>query len=100
MDEFIINTRDAELVSQINMASKVDLPLIIRGETGVGKEALARYIHSKSKRFSNSFIILYCNAIPRNLLESELFGFEKGSFTGATESKSGIIEYAKRNTIY
>ncbi len=76
-----------------------DMTVLILGESGTGKELLARYIHKSSRRSSRPFIAVNCAAIPDNLLESELFGFEKGSFTGATERKAGKFELAHEGTI-
>jgi len=76
-----------------------DMTVLILGESGTGKELLARYIHKSSRRNSKPFIAVNCAAIPDNLLESELFGFEKGSFTGALERKIGKFELANEGTI-
>jgi len=77
-----------------------DVTTLITGETGTGKEVLARAIHDLSPRANNVFAAINCAAIPENLLESELFGFEKGSFTGATQSKKGKIESANGGTLF
>ncbi|HAC27253.1 MAG TPA: sigma-54-dependent Fis family transcriptional regulator, partial [Marinobacter hydrocarbonoclasticus] len=69
-------------------------------ETGTGKELLARALHDLSHRADKPFAAINCAAIPENLLESELFGFEKGSFTGATQSKKGKIESANGGTLF
>lgn len=80
--------------------ASVDVTVLITGETGVGKEVIANYIHSQSKRACNAFIQINCGAIPENLLESELFGYEKGAFTGANrEGKRGLFEAAEKGTI-
>ncbi len=76
-----------------------DMTVLVLGESGTGKELLARYIHKSSRRSSKPFIAVNCAAIPDNLLESELFGFEKGSFTGALERKIGKFELANEGTI-
>jgi two-component system response regulator FlrC len=73
--------------------------VLIRGETGVGKEVLARYIHENSNRNDGPFIAVNCAALPENLLESELFGHEKGSFTGAVSRKKGKFELASGGTL-
>ncbi|GGE72312.1 PEP-CTERM-box response regulator transcription factor [Streptosporangium jomthongense] len=77
-----------------------DVTTLITGETGTGKELLARALHNLSPRASNVFAAINCAAIPENLLESELFGFEKGSFTGATQAKKGKIESANGGTLF
>ncbi|MBM4147483.1 MAG: sigma-54-dependent Fis family transcriptional regulator [Lentisphaerae bacterium] len=77
-----------------------DAPMLITGETGVGKERLARAIHAASQRSDGGFISLNCGAIPENLLESELFGHEKGAFTGATRTQRGCFELAHDGTLF
>jgi len=86
----------------IKIADKVapsDANVLITGQSGTGKEMLARYIHDKSKKRDNSFISVNCAAIPDNLLESELFGHEKGSFTGATQRRIGKFEESSGGTL-
>ncbi|MCQ1529502.1 sigma-54 interaction domain-containing protein [Lutispora saccharofermentans] len=76
-------------------------PVLILGPSGVGKEELASLIHKNSKRAQNSFVKLNCSAIPDNLIESEFFGYEAGSFTGASRSgKKGLIELAEKGTLF
>ena len=85
----------------VKLASKVaptDIPILILGESGTGKEVLANKIHNASPRASSPFIKINCAAIPEPLLESELFGYEKGAFTGAEESKRGLFESARDGT--
>jgi two-component system response regulator AtoC len=77
-----------------------DSPLLILGETGVGKERLARSIHSESRRSAGPFITVNCGALPETLLESELFGHEEGAFTGATRARRGYFELAHHGTIF
>ena len=77
-----------------------DVTVLISGESGTGKELIARAIHFNSPRLGKPFIAINCAAIPRELLESELFGHEKGAFTGATERKSGKFEQANGGTLF
>ncbi len=77
-----------------------DVTTLISGETGTGKELLARALHDLSHRSAKPFVAINCAAIPENLLESELFGYEKGAFTGATQSKKGKIESANGGTLF
>ncbi len=86
-----------ELAARI---AKTDATVLIRGETGTGKELLARYVHENSKRMDKTFVALNCGAIPANLIESELFGHEKGSFTGADQRKVGLFESAHQGTLF
>jgi transcriptional regulator with PAS, ATPase and Fis domain len=81
--------------------AKVDSTIIIYGESGCGKELFAKYIHSKSLRASEVFIPINCASLPPTLLEAELFGYEKGTFTGGDKNgKIGIFEFANRGTIF
>ena len=81
--------------------SELDTLVILLGETGVGKEVFAKYIHTKSPRKDKPFVRVNCGAIPENLIESELFGYEKGAFTGANRSgKAGLFEVADGGTIF
>jgi two-component system, response regulator FlrC len=95
-------TRDPSMQSVIALADQVapsDASILITGESGVGKEVMARYVHKKSRRASRPFISVNCAAIPENLLESELFGHEKGSFTGAVARRIGKFEEADGGTL-
>lgn len=86
-----------ELVKRL---SEVESTVLITGETGSGKEVIAKLIHRTSKRSEGPFVVVNCGAIPENLLESELFGYEKGAFTGANkEGKVGLIEIASEGTL-
>lgn len=84
----------------INRLSKVDTPVLIRGASGTGKELVARAVHFNSSRKDGRFVAINCSAIPENLFESELFGHEKGSFTGAHERKIGRFQYAEGGTLF
>ena len=77
-----------------------DFPLLIEGESGVGKELVARALHRFSPRAEGPFIPLNCGAVPENIIESELFGYEKGAFTGAQARKLGLLELAHRGTLF
>ena len=85
---------------QILQIAPVDVPVFICGESGVGKEVVARMIHMRSKRRNQPFIKVNCAALPGELLESELFGFEQGAFTGAVRAKPGKFELANKGTIF
>ena len=89
-----------QVFSLINKASKSDITVCLFGETGTGKEVVAKTIHHNSRRANKPFIPVNVSAIPRDLIESELFGFEKGSFTGAISNKSGKFEEAQNGTIF
>jgi two-component system, response regulator FlrC len=95
-------TRDPSMQAVMKLADQVagsDASILITGESGVGKEVMARYMHSKSRRSSKAFISVNCAAIPENLLESELFGHEKGAFTGAVARRIGKFEEADGGTL-
>ena len=85
---------------QILQIAPVDVPVFVCGESGVGKEVVARMIHLRSKRRTQPFVKVNCAALPGELLESELFGFEQGAFTGAVRSKPGKFEMANKGTIF
>ena len=80
--------------------AQTDISVLITGETGTGKTRVARFIHESSARHSLSFVSINCASLPENLLESELFGHVKGSFTGATESRAGLFEEADGGTLF
>ncbi len=97
---FIYKSKQMERI--VNLASKVaktDATVLLIGESGTGKEVLARYIHSQSPRCNSKFVAVNCAAIPSNLLESEMFGYEKGSFSGATRTHQGKFEQANKGTL-
>ncbi len=81
-------------------ASKTDATVLLLGESGVGKELFAKYVHKNSQRADKPFVAINMAAIPENLLESELFGFEKGAFTDAQKSKKGLFELANGGTLF
>jgi len=90
-----------EILEMAKRIAKVDSTVLIEGESGVGKGVVASYIHQCSKRFEKPFIVVNCGAIPENLIESELFGYEPGAFTGAKKSgKKGLFEVAQGGTIF
>lgn len=89
-----------EALSIASKASETDATVLIRGESGTGKELVAKGIHYASSRKNKPFIRVNCSAIPHNLLESELFGYEKGAFTGAIKQKLGKFELADEGTIF
>ncbi|MEY8001363.1 sigma-54 interaction domain-containing protein [Clostridium sp. Mt-5] len=99
-----IIVEDEKMINILDMAkkvAKVDTTVLLLGETGVGKEKVAKYIHKNSNRSNKSFIRIDCGSIPHNLIESELFGYEKGSFTGANkEGKIGLFELADGGTVF
>ena len=93
-DSMLKVCRDVERLATNNV------PVLLLGESGTGKEALARALHDMGPRARNSFVAINCGAIPENLLESELFGYERGAFTGAVKQTPGRIELANRGTLF
>jgi len=103
LEQLILNTRNSAMKASIERAqrsARADAAILVVGESGVGKELLARYIHSISPRSQGPFIAVNCPALTETLVESELFGHEKGSFTGAIKQKKGHFELADRGTIF
>ncbi len=100
--EGVIGTSAAmrEIFATLEKVSPSELTVMITGETGTGKELIARAVHNGSKRRNKPFVVLDCGAIPRNLIESTLFGHEKGSFTGAVGQHRGCFEQANGGTIF
>lgn len=89
-----------QVVDKIMQVAKTDITVLLQGESGVGKDVTARAIHSVSERKRNNLVIVNCGAIPEGIIESELFGHEKGSFTGAHEARKGYFEKADGGTIF
>ena len=89
-----------EIRSRATKVSKANVPVLLCGEGGTGKEALAHWIHANSNYAGGAFVKVNCAAIPGMLLESELFGYEKGAFTGANQSKPGRVEMADQGTLF
>jgi formate hydrogenlyase transcriptional activator len=102
MFEDIVGKSEAlrRVLSEIETVAPADSTVLIYGETGTGKELIARAVHNLSSRKSNTFVKLNCAAIPTGLLESELFGHERGAFTGAISQRVGRFELAHRGTIF
>ena len=88
------------LYQRASRIASTDSTVLITGETGTGKEVLAKFIHKMSKRASHDMIVVDCTSLPPSLIESELFGYEKGSFTGASIAKKGLIESADNTTLF
>jgi DNA-binding NtrC family response regulator len=90
----------ADLISVVGKVAPGDLNILISGESGTGKELIARAIHNLSRRNVHPFVPVNCGALPENLFESELFGHEKGAFTGAIKTKPGLLEFADQGTFF
>ena len=89
-----------EIINLVDLAAEENAPVLITGETGTGKSIIAKSIHYKSFTHKNPFISINCAALPETLIESELFGYEKGAFTGAVSSRKGIFELAEGGTLF
>ncbi len=89
-----------QLLSNINRAAKSEIAVLLQGETGTGKELVAKALHEASRRTEQPFVVIECTGLNENLFESELFGHEKGSFTGANQKKKGLIEIANGGTVF
>jgi two-component system, NtrC family, response regulator HydG len=95
--------KSSQMKNVVSTAKKVagsDVNVLITGESGTGKELIARAIHNLSKRMTNPFVPVNCGALPENLFESEIFGHEKGAFTGAVRTKPGLLEFANKGTFF
>ena len=98
----IIGTSDGirQVLDMIGQVAPVDISVLITGESGTGKEVVAKAIHQSSKRNNDPLVVVNCGAIPEGIIESELFGHKKGSFTGAGEDRKGYFEEANKGTIF
>jgi transcriptional regulator with GAF, ATPase, and Fis domain len=90
----------APVMERVGLVAELDVPVLVLGETGSGKEVVARAIHTRSRRASGAFVRVNCGAIPAGLIDSELFGHERGSFTGALAERRGWFERADRGTLF
>ncbi len=102
-DEFLYGTENAEMArvfETIEAVKSVQSTILLQGESGTGKEVIARYIHAKSPRSAGSFVPINCGAIPESLIESELFGYERGAFTDAKTRTKGKLEVADGGTLF
>ena len=99
-DEFIVSSPTMKKIVELAAkVAKTDATVLLIGESGTGKEVLARFIHRNSPRSNGNFVAVNCAAIPSNLLESEMFGYEKGAFSGAIKSHPGKFEQADKGTL-
>ena len=89
-----------EVLGMIAQVAPVDISILVTGESGCGKEIIARSVHKHSKRSQTPMVIVNCGAIPEGIIESELFGHKKGSFTGASNDRKGYFEEANKGTIF
>ncbi len=100
-DMILSDKKMKTILETINRISNFDSTVLITGESGTGKTMLARYIHAKSKRANAPFVTINCATIPENLIESELFGYVSGAFTGASQKgKAGMVELANKGTLF
>ena len=84
----------------IEKSAATSLPVLIEGESGTGKELVASAVHEHSARSGGQFVAFNCGAMPKELIENELFGHERGAFTGATDEKKGLFELADKGTLF
>jgi two-component system, NtrC family, response regulator AtoC len=100
-ENFIGESKGArEVMKFVSMVSTSDVPVLVLGETGTGKELVARAIHAQSRRSANPFVVINASCLQENILESELFGYKKGAFTGAQTDKVGLLEIANKGTFF
>jgi DNA-binding NtrC family response regulator len=100
-DEFVgSDGKTRAALALVEKVAPTDSTVLITGETGTGKELIAKAIHRKSSRHNKPFIVVNCSAMQETLLESEMFGYERGAFTGAVKNKSGLIEVANNGTLF
>jgi transcriptional regulator with PAS, ATPase and Fis domain len=99
-DAIVVEPAMRALYEEAGRAARSDLPVMILGETGAGKDVLAEFIHRASRRAARSLLALNCAALSESLLESELFGYEKGAFTGAQQTRPGLLESAEGGTVF
>ncbi|MBL8025719.1 MAG: sigma 54-interacting transcriptional regulator [Fibrobacteres bacterium] len=100
-DDFVGESRlIAEIKDKGRIMAASEATILIQGETGTGKEVLAKFLHKKSHKSSGQFVKIDCSAIPSSLIESELFGYEKGAFTGAVRGRKGRLELANHGTLF
>ncbi|NCQ60533.1 MAG: FHA domain-containing protein, partial [Myxococcales bacterium] len=94
------DARMRAIYAMVERIAPTDTTVVVTGETGTGKEVVARTLHDLSRRQRGPFIVFDCGAVPENLIESELFGHEKGAFTGATNARQGVFEMAQGGTVF
>jgi two-component system, NtrC family, response regulator AtoC len=99
-DVVVASARTRDVYSRLSRAAQTTAPVLILGETGTGKDVVAHSLHALSKRADRSFVVVNCGAIPESLLESELFGHERGAFSGAASRKIGPFERAQGGTLF
>ncbi len=100
-DFIVLDSVSENILETVGKIAKTDSTVLLEGETGVGKNMIAKTIHKLSNRKNNKFVLINCASIPNNLLETELFGYESGSFTGAkNKGKKGLIEMADKGTLF
>lgn len=95
-----ISEKMRSLTEKLDRVARLDTTILITGESGTGKELVMRFIHDKSNRADKPFVSVNCGALPENLFESELFGYEKGAFTGADQRRLGLFENARGGTLF